>query len=319
LRNFRSFLNVKCLGYVYKHPARLRNLEGFINASSRFCKHKRLILNNLIKLIVLIQQFLIWKFRRGVSPPPTRPIMGESTWSESKIETFFSNKKLLVCMAKAHPICLAVIACLMILPNISAGMPTTANNIIHHSSFIIPLPPPDTFTAILTLSDSIICPGACVRLTIGELPPGVMISFMIPPGGQPDPTQPGVLCFIQPGNYTITLRAEMIGEPVQLVSQSVKVMSMRDEFPNAFTPNGDKINDTYQPLFRCPVITTNFAIYNRWGEQVFSSTDPAAAWDGTVDGEPAPADVYGWRLEYEALRDNMRQTITEKGDVTLLR
>lgn len=172
---------------------------------------------------------------------------------------------------------------------------------------------------MLTLSDSVVCPGECVKLTIGDLPPGVMISFLLPPGSQPDPTQPGVLCFIQPGTYIITLRAEMVGEPVQLVSQSVKVMAMRDEFPNAFTPNGDKINDTYQPLFFCPVITTNFAIYNRWGEKVFSSTDPNAAWDGTIDGDPAPADVYGWRLEYEALRDNVRQNFAEKGDVTLLR
>ncbi len=179
--------------------------------------------------------------------------------------------------------------------------------------------PPDTFTATLTLSDSVICPGECVRLTIGSLPPGVSTMILLPPGGQPDPTQPGVLCFPQPGQYTVTLRAEKAGDSTQFVSQVLKVMAMSDRFPNAFTPNGDGVNDTYQPLFVCPVITTNFAVYNRWGEKVFESRDPQAAWDGLVDGEPAPSDVYGWRLEYEALRDNQRQTITTKGEVTLLR
>ncbi len=179
--------------------------------------------------------------------------------------------------------------------------------------------PPDTFTVTLSLSDSIICPGECVKLTIGSLSPGVSTMVLIPAGAQPDPTQAGVLCFPQPGQYTITLRGEKAGDSTQFVSQSLKVMAMGDQFPNAFTPNGDGVNDTYQPLFACPVITTNFAIYNRWGEQVFASKDPQAGWDGMVNGEPAAADVYGWRLEYEALRDNQRQTITEKGEVNLLR
>lgn len=187
------------------------------------------------------------------------------------------------------------------------------------SSLSLSVCPPDTFTATLTLSDSVICPGECVRLTIGSLPPGVSTMILLPPGGQPDPTQPGVLCFPQPGQYTVTLRAEKLGDSTQFVSQVLKVMAMSDRFPNAFTPNGDGVNDTYQPLFVCPVITTNFAVYNRWGEKVFESRDPEAAWDGLVDGVPAPSDVYGWRLEYAALRDNQRQTITTKGEVTLLR
>ena len=196
----------------------------------------------------------------------------------------------------------------------------TPHVIIHHSSFIIQkgVCPPDTFTATLTLSDSLICPGECVRLTIGSLPPGVTTMILLPPGSQPDPAQPGTLCFPQPGQYTVTLRAESATD-TQLVMQSLKVMAMSDAFPNAFTPNGDGMNDTYQPLFVCPVITTNFAIYNRWGERVFASRDPQAAWDGNVNGQPAPADIYGWRLEYEALRDNERRTITEKGEVNLLR
>lgn len=238
---------------------------------------------------------------------------------EFRKHNYLILNKLIQLFARLTKVRLVVIAGLMLLHSTYGRAATASCPIIPPSSFIIQYAPPDTFTATLTLSDSIVCPGECVRLTIGALPPGVMISFILPPGSQPDPTQQGVLCFLQPGTYTVTLRAERAGDSTQLVSQSVKVMAMRDEFPNAFTPNGDQLNDIYRPLFRCPVITTNFAIYNRWGQAVFTSTDPEAAWDGTVEGTPAPADVYGWRLEYDALRDNVRQTFTEQGEVTLLR
>ncbi len=88
-------------------------------------------------------------------------------------------------------------------------------------------------------------------------------------------------------------------------------------FPNAFTPNGDNVNSTFKM-----VILEGFAtieqmeIYNRWGQKVFDSKDPAAEWDGRVDGKEAPSDVYActvrWRRGDGALRIYV-------GEVTLLR
>ena len=92
-----------------------------------------------------------------------------------------------------------------------------------------------------------------------------------------------------------------------------------DTYPNAFTPNGDGVNDTYRPLFFCPVITTHFKIYNRWGQKVFETRDPNEGWDGKIDGEEASSDVYAWQVEYEAVREGQQQKFTEKGDVALLR
>ena len=51
--------------------------------------------------------------------------------------------------------------------------------------------------------------------------------------------------------------------------------------PNAFTPNGDGLNDTYKPILIGIGEITYFSIYNRWGELVYETSDPSIGWDGT--------------------------------------
>jgi gliding motility-associated-like protein len=67
--------------------------------------------------------------------------------------------------------------------------------------------------------------------------------------------------------------------------------------PTAFTPKGK--NPTFRPV--SSFITTEnyvFAIYDRWGRQVFQTNDPQEAWDGTIDGQIANEGVYSWLLRY---------------------
>ncbi len=64
------------------------------------------------------------------------------------------------------------------------------------------------------------------------------------------------------------------------------------KIPNTFTPNGDGINDTWQikglqSYPQCIVL-----IYNRWGQQVFSSIGYSKPWDGEYGGKPLPTGVY---------------------------
>jgi gliding motility-associated-like protein len=87
--------------------------------------------------------------------------------------------------------------------------------------------------------------------------------------------------------------------------------------PNAFTPDNDKNNDVFKPLFFGGGLTAKeFSIYNRWGQRIFTSNAPNPVWDGTVDGASAPVDVYVYRLIVN-LPDGTERTYT--GDVTLLR
>lgn len=89
--------------------------------------------------------------------------------------------------------------------------------------------------------------------------------------------------------------------------------------PNAFTPNGDGVND----LFRLKVLegsatVLELNIYNRWGTKVYSSTDPNAAWDGKMDnGKEAPSDVYAYYIRWQ--RGDGALQPPKKGDVALLR
>jgi gliding motility-associated-like protein len=87
--------------------------------------------------------------------------------------------------------------------------------------------------------------------------------------------------------------------------------------PNAFSPNGDQVNDEFRVLTTAGVQLIQLEIYNRWGQRVWSTGDYRRGWDGRVEGQDAPVDTYYYVLRYTCTRDN--STYTKKGDVILLR
>ncbi|MDR1792201.1 MAG: gliding motility-associated C-terminal domain-containing protein, partial [Bacteroidales bacterium] len=68
--------------------------------------------------------------------------------------------------------------------------------------------------------------------------------------------------------------------------------------PNTFTPNGDGLNDVWQPIItNCYLSDYQLFIYDRWGQLLFLTTDPNFAWDGTVNGTFVEANtVYTYKL-----------------------
>lgn len=98
----------------------------------------------------------------------------------------------------------------------------------------------------------------------------------------------------------------------ELLTEVVPVV----EVPNAFSPNGDGIND-YVRVFAFGVRSMNWRIFNRWGKLVFQTTDITAVWDGTVNGVLQPQEVYSYILDLQFFG---KETIDQKrGDITLLR
>lgn len=63
------------------------------------------------------------------------------------------------------------------------------------------------------------------------------------------------------------------------------------EYPNAFSPNGDGLNDFLQ-LFHSGVDRVYWQVFDRWGEKVFESNDVNGTWDGTYKGKELMPDVY---------------------------
>jgi gliding motility-associated-like protein len=87
-------------------------------------------------------------------------------------------------------------------------------------------------------------------------------------------------------------------------------------FPNAFTPDGDGVNDTFGPVGH-GISEFEMQIFDRWGQEVFRTTDLEIRWDGTVNGSGAPkTDVYVYK--YRAVGHYFPAT-EGYGHVTLIR
>ncbi|MES2679103.1 MAG: gliding motility-associated C-terminal domain-containing protein [Bacteroidota bacterium] len=87
--------------------------------------------------------------------------------------------------------------------------------------------------------------------------------------------------------------------------------------PTGFTPNGDGINDLFQPLGSA-IYSKEFdmSVWNRWGQEVYRSTDPTSGWDGSFKGQPAQTGVYAYVISYKNFYNESKIL---KGNLTLLR
>lgn len=74
---------------------------------------------------------------------------------------------------------------------------------------------------------------------------------------------------------------------------TVTVYDSKLEFPNAFSPNGDGINDIYRakPGYQS-IIEFKAIIINRWGQKLYEWNDPAGGWDGTFKGKDMKTGTY---------------------------
>ena len=86
--------------------------------------------------------------------------------------------------------------------------------------------------------------------------------------------------------------------------------------PNAFTPDGNGINDIFKVIGKNIKVAALY-VFNRWGEKVFESTNVNDGWDGTFKGKPSPAGVYTYTLQYFGGIDDKAKAL--KGSITLIR
>lgn len=87
--------------------------------------------------------------------------------------------------------------------------------------------------------------------------------------------------------------------------------------PNIFSPNGDAHNDELQVYGTLCVDDFHWAVYDRWGELVFETTDPAQKWDGTYKGKMLDPAVFVYRLNYTELSTGDAKEA--HGNVTLVK
>lgn len=86
--------------------------------------------------------------------------------------------------------------------------------------------------------------------------------------------------------------------------------------PSAFTPNGDGKNDRFRLMGVTFQTLTEFRVFNRWGQEVFSTQDINGGWDGTFNGKELDMGVYNYIIRV-AYPDGAAETF--KGDISLIR
>ena len=85
--------------------------------------------------------------------------------------------------------------------------------------------------------------------------------------------------------------------------------------PNAFTPNNDGNNDILKVRGRW-ISKLQFVVYNRWGQEMFTTTDLNNGWNGVFKGNEVAPDVYNYFLQVTCL-DN--KIFTKRGNTSLIK
>ncbi len=125
--------------------------------------------------------------------------------------------------------------------------------------------------------------------------------------------------FTQSGSTNVALYVAYDSETdAELVATiRVTISTSLLEMPNAFSPNGDGINDIYKAKDNHKsIIDFHAYIFNRWGQKLYEWTDISGGWDGTFHGSPVKPGVYFVLVKAKGA-DGVEYNI--KRDVNLLR
>ena len=167
-------------------------------------------------------------------------------------------------------------------------------------------PPPDIFTE----KEVQICPGEILELNAG-LTGSIAFQWQ---DGSSEP----IFLVEEAGSYSVSVSLESCRTISDNITVVLQDCPCRPTLPNAFSPNGDGINDRFGLLIQeeCKGFQMEFRIFNRWGKEVFYTTVPSQGWDGAFNGRPAPGDTYFYTLRFTGPDGAV---VPLEGDFTLIR
>ncbi len=125
--------------------------------------------------------------------------------------------------------------------------------------------------------------------------------------------------FPDPGNYNITL---IVTNRWQCIDSSSQMVVIKDEdvniwVPNAFSPDYNSKNDVFKPICERELEDFEMYIFDRWGDEIFYTSDITIGWDGTYKGQISSPSTYVWVIYYKTVGLYLKHKIT--GKVTLIR
>lgn len=136
-------------------------------------------------------------------------------------------------------------------------------------------------------ADAVLCPGDKLFLN-----PGIYDNYT-----WQDNTSLPTFNVFESGNYAVTVTSNAGCSNADSITVSLLLSCNDIYFPSAFSPNG--VNKTFGPIGTLdPVRNYSLQIYNRYGEIVFSTNNPAQRWDGTYKGKPVGVNSFNWYARY---------------------
>ena len=172
---------------------------------------------------------------------------------------------------------------------------------------------------INAIPDTVFVNNGALALLEAEVIEGDDVGFLwVPEANANCPTCPSTLAYTEGEEFVFYVYGVENG-CVSLPDSIIVIMQESELIiPNAFTPNDDGLNDEFNilnPIF-FPVFS--FRIFNRWGQEVFATSDVLKGWDGTYDSINQEIGMYVWMIIYEKANEPGKQYIL-RGTVTLLR
>lgn len=157
------------------------------------------------------------------------------------------------------------------------------------------------------IPDTAVCKGTV--LTLNPTVTGNQLQFLWQDG-----STNRIYRAVQPGTYTVLVRNDCgtATASVNITEAMCKVF-----VPNAFTPNGDGLNDQFRISGGVNIEDFTLQIYNRWGMMIFESRNPRQGWDGTLNGVPQPPGLYVYRIRF--VNPETKEEETRNGKLQLLR
>lgn len=206
--------------------------------------------------------------------------------------------------------------------------PRVAGNLVYHLTItdanachsiadeqvtITVTPPPK----ISVTADTIVAFNQPLQLNVVDINNSGLVNFVwLPATGLNDPFIKNPVAILN-GDIIYQVTASTASDCRAIAYVRVKVYKGPEIYvPSAFTANGDGLNDL---LYAIPVgikVFHYFSIYNRWGQLVFTTSNPAVGWDGKIQGVPQSSATFVWMAEAVDYFGNL---IQRKGTVTLLK
>jgi gliding motility-associated-like protein len=119
------------------------------------------------------------------------------------------------------------------------------------------------------------------------------------------------------GWYWVKTENKICGTRYDSVNVKLKACDCEMLIPNSFTPNDDNKNDYFFPILQCEYSYFSFTVFDKWGNQIYTTNSTNGKWDGRFKGNFCDEDIYVYKIE--STEKGTDKKVNRSGRVSLIR